>query len=419
MNEKYKPITSAIGKLIEKKTPERYGKFPHFMDHGSYDDHLRDTASEHIYDSVADTDTDNESMASEVWTESSDELESEVERENVDTEVVGPSGLAEKRQGDDVLIEPGSTKKKKYEYTPGLRALQAYLKKKAERKGRKKTVSKKKHRIIRPRSDAEDDSVGIVEKRHKKSPLTRSEKFRMNDLQRTRDIRKDVAQRQKEVADSQIPHFQEIPDNNIIELSDEHDYDGGEGDNDDVVIVGRTPSTKRKAAESSQSQSSRKFVAVAKIPADRKKKFLNYAGVKKISPNLLLHSTRKRMNIQKTPYYSGRVPSIDRPFLTREHILHRSLIPPIPSNRPALQKITTIVAKKNSKTKSDEEKKGSGLESDFIPYKENTNYEFYDDANQLCDRLRLLVASRVAGNTNHAHEINSIISELRESKYIL
>lgn len=48
---------------------------------------------------------------------------------------------------------------------------------------------------------------------------------------------------------------------------------------------------------------------------------------------------------------------------------------------------------------------------DFIPYnvKNNVIYECFDDPNELCDRLRLLVSSRMAGNTNHTQEINSII----------
>lgn len=61
---------------------------------------------------------------------------------------------------------------------------------------------------------------------------------------------------------------------------------------------------------------------------------------------------------------------------------------------------------------------GTGIETEFIPYSENVAYEFYDDPNELCDRLRLLIASRAAGNSNHAQEINSLIAELRESGYI-
>lgn len=65
-----------------------------------------------------------------------------------------------------------------------------------------------------------------------------------------------------------------------------------------------------------------------------------------------------------------------------------------------------------------ERKSGSGIEMDFVPYNENVVYEFYDDPNELCERLRLLIASKAAGNSNHSQEINSIISELREAGVI-
>lgn len=46
-------------------------------------------------------------------------------------------------------------------------------------------------------------------------------------------------------------------------------------------------------------------------------------------------------------------------------------------------------------------------------------YEYWDDPNELCDRLRLLLSSNAAGHNNHQNEILSIIEELREAKYIL
>lgn len=61
---------------------------------------------------------------------------------------------------------------------------------------------------------------------------------------------------------------------------------------------------------------------------------------------------------------------------------------------------------------------GKGLEKSFIPYSENIVYEYYDDPNELVDRLMLLVSSKSAGNSNHDQEINSIIEELRERDII-
>lgn len=61
------------------------------------------------------------------------------------------------------------------------------------------------------------------------------------------------------------------------------------------------------------------------------------------------------------------------------------------------------------------------LDFNFIPYNKNSEivYEYFDDPNEICDRLRLLISSRMAGNNNHIQEINSIIEELRELGYIV
>lgn len=58
----------------------------------------------------------------------------------------------------------------------------------------------------------------------------------------------------------------------------------------------------------------------------------------------------------------------------------------------------------------------------FLPklkkYKSNTDYVYWDDPNELIERLKLLIASRNAGNTNHDNEILSIIEELKEADII-
>lgn len=63
-------------------------------------------------------------------------------------------------------------------------------------------------------------------------------------------------------------------------------------------------------------------------------------------------------------------------------------------------------------------KHGRSLETEFIPYNDNIVYEYYDNPNELCERLQLLIASKQAGNTNHDQEINSIVEELRENNII-
>lgn len=51
-------------------------------------------------------------------------------------------------------------------------------------------------------------------------------------------------------------------------------------------------------------------------------------------------------------------------------------------------------------------------------YKTNTDYIYWDDSNELIERLKLLIASRSAGNNNHDNEIVSIIEELKEAGII-
>lgn len=63
-------------------------------------------------------------------------------------------------------------------------------------------------------------------------------------------------------------------------------------------------------------------------------------------------------------------------------------------------------------------KYGTCLETKFIPYAENIVYEHYDNPNEICERLKLLVSSKMAGNSNHSQEINSILEELRERHLI-
>lgn len=45
-------------------------------------------------------------------------------------------------------------------------------------------------------------------------------------------------------------------------------------------------------------------------------------------------------------------------------------------------------------------------------------YEYWDDPNELVERLRLLLSSQSAGNNSHQNEILSIIEELREANII-
>lgn len=50
--------------------------------------------------------------------------------------------------------------------------------------------------------------------------------------------------------------------------------------------------------------------------------------------------------------------------------------------------------------------------------KNKIDYVYFDDINEIVEKLRLLIASRNAGHTGHRNEINSIIEELKEANII-
>ena len=64
-------------------------------------------------------------------------------------------------------------------------------------------------------------------------------------------------------------------------------------------------------------------------------------------------------------------------------------------------------------------KSGKGLPHAMILNDNAIDYVHWDDPNELVDRLRLLDASRQAGNNAHDNEILSIIEELREAGLII
>lgn len=62
---------------------------------------------------------------------------------------------------------------------------------------------------------------------------------------------------------------------------------------------------------------------------------------------------------------------------------------------------------------------GKGLKLHLLDLNnKRKEYQYFDNYNELVERLKLLVASQVAGNTSHNNEILSILEELREGKII-
>lgn len=87
---------------------------------------------------------------------------------------------------------------------------------------------------------------------------------------------------------------------------------------------------------------------------------------------------------------------------------------PIKSNKGKkyLEFIKPLFA--NDKKTQDSYVQGSGLPI-LKKWKRNVDYVYWDDPNELVERLKLLIASRDAGNTGLDNEILSIIEELNEN----
>lgn len=90
---------------------------------------------------------------------------------------------------------------------------------------------------------------------------------------------------------------------------------------------------------------------------------------------------------------------------------------PIKSNKG--QKYLQVIKPlfKLSSTIQNSQTKGKGLPL-LKKWRKNVDFVYWDDPNELVERLKLLIASRDAGNTGLDNEIISIIEELRESKLI-
>lgn len=66
-------------------------------------------------------------------------------------------------------------------------------------------------------------------------------------------------------------------------------------------------------------------------------------------------------------------------------------------------------------------KSGNGIQTEYMildKKSDNLKYTYWDDPNELIDRLRLLVSSSTAGHNAHNNEIVAIIEELREANII-
>lgn len=72
----------------------------------------------------------------------------------------------------------------------------------------------------------------------------------------------------------------------------------------------------------------------------------------------------------------------------------------------------------NVSNENTSKKKLGGTLSLLKRYRKNTDFIYWDDPNELVERLKLLIASKHAGNTSHDNEIISILEELKEAHII-
>lgn len=82
------------------------------------------------------------------------------------------------------------------------------------------------------------------------------------------------------------------------------------------------------------------------------------------------------------------------------------------------QIIKPLFSESNDLTEKNVIKKGGNMKFLKKSYNKNTDLIYWDDPNELIERLMLLVASKNAGNNNHDNEIISIIEELKEAEII-
>lgn len=401
--EKFRPIINAIDKLAEQKDKTKKNRF----EKNYYDNFNDDFNHDPIYDSVANStinspryspansetgsnhSQDTQSMRSEVWTSSSDS--------SSDSDISDMDFTQFDEPDEHDINEAGPSNRQPAE----------------KRKDRSDDEND-----INVMSNIADDDETLTEsnKAGKRYRLSKSEfdKFyrkmdqklnrKLVQLQRVEDLNENVKEKRKEKSINARDQISLIPSNDndaVIIL-----------DSDEEMPSDRNPSFKRQKAVSFQPN---KFKRVMPTPISAK-----IRGRYCMSEIQKAKGKPKPKSKLPTPYNQPSVavyaPAIINPYLTR---YNRENV------RQSVTKFDQITnfhnEKAKSKVKEIEEKKkktGAGIETDFIPYNENIVHEFYDDPNELCERLHLLIASKAAGNSNHSQEINSIIAELRESGII-
>lgn len=99
--------------------------------------------------------------------------------------------------------------------------------------------------------------------------------------------------------------------------------------------------------------------------------------------------------------------------------LKRTLSESSSSSSTLPKKSTTIKRTQSTRGQSSTKKSGAGLDNILMQVSSNpVDYVYWDDPNDLVERLRVLIAETQAGHTGHHNEIYFIIEELREASIV-
>lgn len=381
--EKYQPITKAIDKLAESRVTQKNDNKKPLSDWSDWNDDIANNERGKAYSNIA------RSMSSENWDASSDSEYSDMD-------------FSEGQESETNNFEQASSSHMQSE-SKRMRGSNEDV------SGNMSTINEDDETLVQSTSDGKRSrlSKGDYDKYHKSLDKKANKKIR--EMQRVNSIFEEVVKNRKEKKNNE---------RDVIHLISDSEDDTDDDDNsimllsDEEIPTNRNPATKRS---NSSAITPNKFVRVP-LSIDRKLSGRYSADeLRRIRRVPTFFQSKKK---QKIPVTVIHVPAINNPYLTMEDVVKRRGVAAKGGEEGGEAiAINTNVVKKTKKKKK-KAKTGNGIETDFVQYNENIVHEFYDDPNELCERLRLLIASRAAGNSNHAQEINSIISELRESNII-
>ncbi|CAG9759838.1 unnamed protein product [Ceutorhynchus assimilis] len=174
----------------------------------------------------------------------------------------------------------------------------------------------------------------------------------------------------------------------------------------EVASIREMPLTKRDASNKRRSTPGLYELLFKKEPVGYKKADLdNYMDI-------LTRTNAYRRNNNPNEQVQGNssVKYVIGPYLYKKGITKSKTIIP----RPVFEK---PVAPYRAAKKTGVARIGKGLI--LKRNKKSTDYAYWDNVNELVNRLRILLASKTAGHNGHRNEIISFIEELKEAKVIL